>query len=612
MELVKIKRSVSNRNETLLKYDFSQRVNGLLRKFVEGSKFVSELSCWSIPFEKTLDTINILKKASVYMKLDPEIQKLFNLNATGKTPAEQRELKRYKDTHPSYKTKSDFDTKYLNLKMNLYPYQVAGLEYAILKEGRILLGDDMGLGKTAQGIAIAKHYAKDYPVMVLGPSSLLFNWKKEILSWIDIDEKEVHVLKTGKHKPKGTFSIASYNYATKNVEVIQEYLNGKGILIVDEAHAIKNYKSQRTKAIQQIAHTAKRAVLISGTPFLSRPIEIFPLLNCINPNHKIWSNYVAFGNRFCEGHDMTLKIKLKNGKTKEQKVFNVNGASRIEEFHNLVRDEVMVRRLKSDEGVLDQLPEKIRVTQYFETNEKERREISILMNGLKNQIHKAFNQFNGDEKEVKKLIFNNLSSSSMEDDIFEAYRLAGKAKLDAVKEWVVEKLDGEVNKLIIFGHHKDFLNGVEESLIAEKIKYMKIDGSTSKIKRFENTENFQKDPELRVALLSINAASVGLTLTASSTVLMGELPWTPALAQQAEARAHRNGQKEIVNCYYAIANETLDGYLWNMISQKSSVISSMLDGGFGDEMELSFSPRDFIDQMIMMVKQEYIENKKSA
>lgn len=609
MELVKIKRSSQNPSETLLKYDYSTRVNELLRKFIAGSKFVAELTCWSIPFSKTLEAIELLKKASVYIKIDPELQKTFNLNLTGKTPAEAKAILDYKNNHPSYRTKSDYDTSYLNLKLSLYPYQVAGLEYAIQKDGRVLLGDDMGLGKTAQGIAIAKHYEKDYPVIILAPSSLLFNWKKEILNWIDIDEKQVSVMKTGKHKPSGLFTIASYDYAKKNVEVISKYLDGKGILIVDEAHAIKNYKSQRTKAIQEIAYIAKKAVLISGTPFLSRPIEIFPLLNCINPKHKIWSNYVDFGKRYCEGHDRMIKVKYKDGKTRDQKVFMVSGASRIEEFHNLVRDEVMVRRLKSDEGVLDQLPEKIRVTQYFETDEKDTKQIKLIMGGLKKQIYDAFVKFNGDEKEVKKFIFGQISHSAMEDDIFEAYRLAGKAKIESVKKWIVEKLDGEMDKLIVFGHHKEFLDGVEAALKAENIKYMKIDGSTSKIARFNNTENFQKDPEIKVAVLSINAASVGLTLTAASSVLMGELPWTPALAQQAEARAHRNGQKEIVNCYYAIANETLDGYLWNMISQKSSVISSMLDGGFGDEMELSFSPRDFIDQMIMDVKEEY-QNKR--
>lgn len=607
MELVKIIRSSSDRSETLLKYDYSERVNGLLRKYVDGAKFVREHTYWSIPYSSTLQAITLFKKAKVYIKIDKELQKDFNLDLNGKTAEEQKIALDYKNNHPSYKTKSNYNTDYLKLKLSLYPYQVAGLEYAINKEGRVLLGDDMGLGKTAQGIAIAKHYEKDYPVIVLAPSSLLFNWKKEIMNWIDIDEKDVTVLKTGKDKPKGLFSIASYNYAIKNVDVINQYLNGRGILIVDEAHAIKNHQSKRTKAIQEIAHVAKRAVLISGTPFLSRPIEIFPLLNSINPKHAIWSNYMDFGKRYCEGNERILKVKTKGGKTMDRKIFMVSGASRIEEFHNLVRDEVMVRRLKSDEGVLDQLPEKIRVTQYFETDEKDTRQIKELINGLKTQIIKAFNKFNGDEKEVKKMVFNALSSSAMEDDIFEAYRLAGKAKLDSVKNWIVEKLDGEIDKLIIFGHHKEFLDGIERSLIEHKIKYMKIDGSTSKIARFNNTENFQKDPTIRVALLSINAASVGLTLTAASSVLMGELPWTPALAQQAEARAHRNGQLSIVNCYYAIANETLDGYLWNMISQKSSVISSMLDGGFGDEMELSFSPKDFIDQIIMDVKKDYVK-----
>jgi hypothetical protein len=92
MELVKIIRSSSDRSETLLKYDYSERVNGLLRKYVDGAKFVREHTYWSIPYSSTLQAITLFKKAKVYIKIDKELQKDFNLDLNGKTAEEQKSL----------------------------------------------------------------------------------------------------------------------------------------------------------------------------------------------------------------------------------------------------------------------------------------------------------------------------------------------------------------------------------------------------------------------------------------------------------------------------------------------------------------------------------------
>jgi SWI/SNF-related matrix-associated actin-dependent regulator 1 of chromatin subfamily A len=600
MELVKLKYNPENYNETMLEYAFSEKLNAILKNEIGSARFNPTHTCWVINSDRTLKAINIFKTKKIAIKISEEIQEEFQLNSQGKTKEEADKLVQMKANHPSYAIDDPkFDQTPLNLKLSLYNYQKAGVSYGISKNGRFLLGDDMGLGKTPQGIALAAYYKKDWPVLVIAPSSLLFNWKKEFMTWLDLDEKDINVIKKGKQLPKGKITIASYDYALKRCDRIKEYLGVRGVLIVDEAHNMKNNKSKRTEAIITIAHAAKRAIIITGTPFLNKPIEIWPLLYAINPLNPEWNDYNKFAIKYCEGK--IIKINKK-------RIFSATGASQIEEFHDLIRNEVMVRRLKTDDGVLDQLPDKVRVTQYFETDEHYTENINALVNKLRENIRTYHKLTNGNLKDVKKHLFADLSES-VEEDVFEAYRLAGMAKVDMINDWITDKIEGDIGKLIIFGHHKDFLSKIEEHLVKSSIKYIKIDGSVSKENRFKYTEQFQKDPEIQIALLSINAASVGLTLTSASHVLIGEIPWTPALAQQAECRAHRNGQEREVTCYYAIANGTFDGALWNMISKKSSVLSSMLDGGFGDEMDVALNAGDIIDAVINEVDEE-IKNER--
>lgn len=599
MELVKLRYNPNNYAELLLEYGFSAKINNLLKTEVGTARYMGkELNCWAVNRDRTLKAINVLKNNQILIRISEDIQKDFNLNGQGKTSQEVEELANMKKFHPSYAIDdTSFDQSYLNLKLNLYNYQKAGVTYGISKNGRFLLGDDMGLGKTPQAIALSAHYIRDWPVIVLAPSSLLFNWKKEFMTWMNLKETDINVVKKGKQIPKGKITIASFDYARKQGEKIKDYLGVRGVLIVDEAHNIKNRQSKRTEAVVDIAHSAKRCIIISGTPFLNKPIEIWPLLKAIDPSHPEWQDYTAFATKYCEGKLIQM------GK---RRIFSDTGASHIEEFHELIRNEVMVRRLKTDDGVLDQLPDKVRVTQYFETDEKYTENISHLVSALKTNIRNFHAQTNGNLKEIKRLLFTELSSS-VEEDIFEAYRLAGMAKVDMINDWITDKMEAGIEKLIIFGHHKEFLGTIEEHLKKNDIKYIKIDGSVSKENRFKYTEQFQTDKSIRIALLSINAASVGLTLTAASHVLIGEIPWTPALAQQAECRAHRNGQNDVVTCYYSIANGTLDGTLWNMISSKSSVLSSMLDGGFGDEMNAELSSTDIVDAVIYEVDKEIRE-----
>ena len=116
--------------------------------------------------------------------------------------------------------------------------------------------------------------------------------------------------------------------------------------------------------------------------------------------------------------------------------------------------------------------------------------------------------------------------------ITQAYSLTGKAKLNSVKEYILELLENDI-KLLIFAHHRVILDGIEQALKDKKIKNIRIDGLISKEVRHDNVTQFQQDPSIRAAVLSITAAGVGLTLTAASTVVFAELHWTPGIMVQA-------------------------------------------------------------------------------
>jgi SWI/SNF-related matrix-associated actin-dependent regulator 1 of chromatin subfamily A len=598
LELVKVK--CINREYSQLSFTYNPKIIGIVKNTGQ-SFFSGEDKNWYIKNEKVRYLIANLKKDGVALNLDKIIQKHLKLTAQGKTAEEVEAFKKKKREHPSYAITSNYDQTPLDLKkgMELYPYQKAGVEYGIGKGGRILIGDDMGLGKTAQAIALASYYRNDWPLVIAAPASLILNWKKELLMWLDfLNEEDIHVIKKGSQKPKGIVTICSYDYCFKRKEWLSQYLGVRGLLIVDEAHAMKNSETNRGAALIELSHAAKRSILISGTPFLNRPIEIWSLLYALNPLHEKWREYNTFAEKYCEG-----KLIKMNNKT----IFDVSGASNMEEFHDLIRDELMVRRLKTDDGVLDQLPEKRRVTQYLEPDKNFSKDLAKIVSDLEAVVMEYYPKHKNNLRELKRAVLQ--SGSEVEDNIFKAYQKAGQSKIGAICNWVEDKFEDGLNKLIIFGHHSDFLDGIQATLEKKKIGFMRIDGTVSKNNRFERTEEFQNNPDCKVALLSVGAGSVGLTLTAASSVLIGEMPWTPAISQQAEARAHRNGQKESVTCYYAIANGTFDGHLWNMLSKKSTTSSNMLDGGLGDEMEdeIDINTEDILDAVILSVV-EKIEN----
>lgn len=604
-------------NKVIAKYNFSKKYNQVLKKL--GGYFNGQH--WELNREKTRILCRTMRQNKYYLKLSEEIQKEFNVDEDGYSKIEREKREKKRLAHISNAIdKLDYNEEILQMKYPLLPYQRAGLYYAETRNGRILLGDDMGLGKTIQGIGITKIYKQDWPVVVVAPASLLLNWRKEYLTWLpeDLEEDDVQVMRKSKDLPTGKIVICSFDYANKRKEELMTFLSLRGILLVDEAHNIKNKDAIRTKAVTELSHFAKRTILMTGTPILNRVEEIYTLLNAIDPQD--WGDYYDFVFKYCDAQ------KSKFG-------LNVGGASNIEELHDRIREQMMCRRLKDD--VLKQLPEKRRTTLTLDANKNL---VSQTNEIIEHYTKIIVNALHKNEYELNKTKSYILSQSSVDvsDGLFEAYKLTGEAKIEPLCDWIQDKLESGLDKLIIFGHHQDFLDGLQNKIdeINEKIQkankkvedrikkskneekkaelsdnlkdeigYMRIDGKTSKDKRFKNQEEFQTDPKCKVALLSINAANSGLTLTSSSTVIMGELPWTPGVSRQAEDRVHRIGQEKNVTIYYTIAEDTFDGSLWNMLQNKSKVASKLLDDGKGDEMleDIDITSNDLLSCLIVDV-----------
>ena len=184
------------------------------------------------------------------------------------------------------------------------------------------------------------------------------------------------------------------------------------------------------------------------------------------------------------------------------------------------------------------------------------------------------NDFNPDEQNLEAMF---RTKQQINETLTKCYLLTGLAKIKGINQYIADITENEC-KFLIFGHHMEVLDGIETQLIALKLRYIRIDGSVSMNKRHDLVQQFQEVPQIRIALLSISATGIGLTLTAASTILFTEMHWTPAMMLQAEDRAHRIGQINSVNCHYLYGSGTLDDRLYLKLDQKLGIVSEMIDG----------------------------------
>lgn len=140
----------------------------------------------------------------------------------------------------------------------------------------------MGLGKTLQGIGIAHHYRDEWPLLIICPSSVRMSWASEIVKWLEIPPEDIGVILTSSQSVNNLINIISYDLAHRMIDQIES--REFKVLVIDESHYLKSRAAKRTKAIDRLVSRASRVILLSGTPALSRPEELYSQIRCLKPN----------------------------------------------------------------------------------------------------------------------------------------------------------------------------------------------------------------------------------------------------------------------------------------------------------------------------------------
>ncbi|KAL5538777.1 hypothetical protein UlMin_043917 [Ulmus minor] len=461
--------------------------------------------------------------------------------------------------------RDQYDKMPATLESKLLPFQREGVRFILQHRSRALLADEMGLGKTLQAIAVASCFPESWPVLVIAPSSLRVQWASMIQQWLDIPSSDILVVlpqcggsnksgftivssnTKGAIRLDGVFNIISYDVVPKLKDLLMA--SEFKVVIADESHYLKNPQAKRTICSLPVIQKAQYAILLSGTPALSRPIELFKQLEALCPD--VYRSVHEYGGRYCKGG-----------------VFGMyQGASNHEELYNLMKATVMIRRLKKD--VLSELPVKRRQQVFLDLDQKDMRQVSSLLRELEVLKRKIDACMSKEEADSMKFTEKNLISK--------VYQETAVAKTRAVLDYLDTVIEAGC-KFLVFAWHQPLIDSIHNFLIKKKVGCIRIDGGTPPLTRQALVTDFQEKDSVRVAVLSIKAAGVGLTLTAASTVIFAELSWTPGDLVQAEDRAHRIGQASSVNIYYLFANDTGDDLIWNVIHRKMENVGQVLDG----------------------------------
>ncbi|XP_078655878.1 SWI/SNF-related matrix-associated actin-dependent regulator of chromatin subfamily A-like protein 1 [Branchiostoma floridae x Branchiostoma belcheri] len=416
----------------------------------------------------------------------------------------------------------------------LLPFQRKGVNFAIWRNGRVLIADDMGLGKTMQALCVAAYYRQEWPLLIVTPSSLRLTWAEAFHRWLpSVDPQAVTVMLTGKDNPRsGLVTITSYDLMVRCSQQIRA--RGYRVIIMDESHVLKNFKTARTKAALPLLKAASRVILLSGTPALSRPSELFTQLSAVEP--RLFSSFHEFGVRYCEGKQTAF-------------CWDYSGSCNMKELQLVLEERVMIRRLKKD--VLSQLPSK-------------QRQVVVMEPGVVNM-----KSFQAAATEMTKKHKNNAEQRGA---LLQYFNETALVKIPHIKDYVLDLLESD-RKFLVFAHHQIVLDSLGDVLDKKGYGYIRIDGKTPSDVRQQLCDRYQLKDSCKVALLSITAASTGLTLTAASLVVFAELFWNPGVLVQAEDRAHRIGQQDCVNVHYLVARGTADDYIWPLVQGKLDVLS---------------------------------------
>jgi SNF2 family DNA or RNA helicase len=463
----------------------------------------------------------------------------------------------------------------------LRPYQQEGLSWmanmARFNFG-LCLADDMGLGKTIQVIAFLSYLKDQFPnnlgsVLIICPTSILFNWHRELKKFApDLDVVLHHGAKRITEasgiseflKPHRIF-LTSYGTLRNDIDFL-ETIDFSGI-IVDESQNMKNYASQQTKAIYKLKSQFR--ICLSGTPIENRLIELWSLFNFLNPGLlgsrvEFQKKYVLSIERF-QNQEVTNNLKL-------------------------IIAPFILRRVKSDKSVIDDLPEKNEMKIIIDLTEEQVKLYKKLVEDTIQEI----DTLSTDKRKKRGLIlallvklkqicnhpsqYLKIDIASIDLDVKMEEIVSQSQKLERLLEMTDEVIsNGE--KVLIFTQFTQMGNILQKILEHKyKFKILYFHGGVQEKKRKEIVDEFQSDDveSPPILILSLKAGGTGLNLTQGTTVIHFDRWWNPAVEDQATDRAYRIGQKSVVNVYKFISKGTIEEKIDYLLEEKRDLADKIV------------------------------------
>lgn len=375
-------------------------------------------------------------------------------------------------------------------------------------------------------------------ILICCPATLKLNWRKEALMWTDFTKEDISIIQGSQpYDVNNKITIINYDLLPYWAETLKR--NKYQLVVADECHYIQSDKAQRTKAFLTVIENSEDRIFISGTPFTSRPYQMYTALHNIAP--KVFHSAQEYGLKFC-------------GPVYQRNQLVFKGASNMDVLHSILMDGICIRRLKED--VLEELPEKMRIT------------VPMGMDAA--EIRKDPDLF----REICYLEGKIARSKDPLGTMEWRKQIAYLRKQRDIIAWIKDFMETG-KKLVVFGVHKIALDAIEQAFPEFSVR---VDGSTPNKTRDVYVERFQSDPDCRLFIGNVQAAGVGITLTAASDLLMVEFPWTFSAVAQAEDRIHRIGAKNACTIYYMTCPDTIDEKLVEIINTKAKIHTKIFDG----------------------------------
>lgn len=398
---------------------------------------------------------------------------------------------------------------------------------------------EQGLGKT-----VVSAIDIQPPAIVICTASMKYKWQEELNKWRP--ELSTAVLRKAKDPlPKADVIITNYE-STYWLQFEKKIVDGQEkkvrtvhrvpfdqvkTLVVDESHYCKSYNAVRTAVVTKMVKATPRVRLLSGTPMVSRPIELWPMLYAIGATKL---GYMEFGRRYCKG----WLTPWGN--------WDFSGVSRQEELAKLL-EPVMLRMTK--EQVLPDMPSKTYSVIELDLPVDKREKAFKIEEIMKNPDPIAF------------------------EALPDILHMNAHRKLPLAIQHIKDRLE-ETPKVVVFAHHRDIIDALLDGLAV--FNPVRVVGGDSPEARYAAEHKFQNDPACRIFVGNLTAAGEGLTLTAANWVVFVESSWTPKGLHQPADRCHRIGQTRPVMAEILTIHASIDAHMLHSVLGKMDVINSII------------------------------------